>query len=262
MKKFFTIATLLCIVFSHTAFSKDQPKSYYQLKVYHLKTKSQEAQLEAYLKNAYVPALHRAGIKQVGVFKLLEGDTVDLRVYVFIPFQKFEQIENLTTTLQKDTQHAEAGKDFLQAPFNNAGYVRIESILLRAFAGMPVPAVPKLTSPKNERIYELRSYESASEKLATSKIRQFTYGSTEGTEMSIFTRLNFNPVFYGEVLFGGKMPNLMYMTSFQNKADRDEHWKAFTADSYWQKLSVIPEYLNTVSKNVQIFLYPTDYSDF
>ena len=218
--------------------------------------------METYLKNAYVPALHRAGVKQVGVFKLVDMDTVDLRVYVFIPFQKFEQIENLTATLQKDTQYAEAGKDFLQAPFNNAGYVRIESILLRAFAGMPTPATPKLTSPKTERVYELRSYESASEKLATSKIRQFTYGSEEGTEMSIFTRLNFNPVFYGEVLFGGKMPNLMYMTSFQNKADRDEHWKAFNTDSQWVKLKALAEYQNTVSKNTITFLTPADYSDF
>lgn len=133
---------------------------------------------------------------------------------------------------------------------------------MRAFSGMPSTATPKLTSPKNERVYELRSYESASEKLGASKIRQFNYGSEEGAEMSIFTRLNFNPVFYGEVLFGGKMPNLMYMTSFQNRADRDEHWKAFNADSYWLKLRAMPEYLNTVSKNTQIFLYPAEYSDY
>ena len=126
---------------------------------------------------------------------------------------------------------------------------------------MPEPATPKLTGAKNERIYELRSYESASGKYATNKIRQFNYGSDEGTELSIFTRLNFNPVFYGEVLFGSKMPNLMYMTSFQNKADRDEHWKAFNTDPQWLKLRALPEYQNTVSKNEQIFLYPADYSD-
>lgn len=261
MKKLLLV-TVLCLILSPSLYSKDAPRSYYQLKVYHLKNKAQEAQLDNYLKNAYVPALHRAGIKQVGVFKLVDIDTVDLRVYVFIPYSKFEQVEAVTEKLQADTQYAEAGKDFLQAPFSNATYVRIESILLRAFSGMPETATPKLTSAKNERVYELRSYESASEKYAVSKIRQFNYGNAEGTEMSIFTRLNFNPVFYGEVLFGSKMPNLMYMTTFQNKADRDEHWNAFTADPLWQKLRVLPEYQNTVSKNVQIFLYPADYSDF
>jgi hypothetical protein len=32
-------------------------------------------------------------------------------------------------------------------------------------------------------------------------------------------------VFYAEVLSGLRMPNLMYMTSFENKEDRDAHWK-------------------------------------
>jgi hypothetical protein len=262
MKKFIAITILLCCFVSLSLYSKDAPRSYYQLQVYHLKNKVQEAQLDSYLKNAYVPALHKAGVKQVGVFKLVDVDTVDLRVYVFIPFSTFEQVEAVTAKLQADSHYAESGKDFIQTPFNAPGYVRIESILLRAFSGMPTPSAPKLKGAKNERIYELRSYESASEKYAISKIRQFNYGSAEGTEMSIFTRLNFNPVFYGEVLFGSKMPNLMYMTSFENKADRDDHWKAFNTDAFWLKLRALPEYQNTVSKNVQIFLYPAEYSDF
>ena len=32
------------------------------------------------------------------------------------------------------------------------------------------------------------------------------------------------------------MPNLMYMTSFENKAARDEHWKTFGSDPEWKKL--------------------------
>ena len=30
------------------------------------------------------------------------------------------------------------------------------------------------------------------------------------------------------------MPNLMYMTSFDNMAARDEHWKAFSSDPLWK----------------------------
>ena len=262
MNKFLAIAFLLCTVSVYSLCGKDQPRDYYQIKIYHLKNKAQEAQLDEYLKNAYVPALHRAGIKQIGVFKLIEVDTTDQRVYVFIPYTKFEDIEALSDKLQKDSQFNEAGKAYLQTAYNNPAYLRIESILLRAFPGMPEPAVPKLANAKSERVYELRSYESASEKYAASKLRQFNYGSEAGTELSIFPRLNFNPVFYGEVLFGSKMPNLMYMTTFLNKADRDEHWKAFNADSEWQKLRAIPEYQNTVSKNNIVFLYPAEYSDF
>ena len=53
----------------------------------------------------------------------------------------------------------------------------------------------------------------------------------EGGEIDLFNKLNFNAVFYGEVLSGSSMPNLMYMTSFENKADRDAHWKSFGAGS-------------------------------
>lgn len=78
---------------------------------------------------------------------------------------------------------------------------------------------------------------------------------------NIFDKLGFNPVFYGEVLAGSRMPNLMYMTTFSNKASRDEHWKAFVDDSDWKKLSALPEYQNNVSHADIFLLFPTDYSD-
>jgi len=58
------------------------------------------------------------------------------------------------------------------------------------------------------------------------------------------------------------MPNLMYMTSFENMADRDAHWKNFGNDEYWKKLSAMPECQNNVSHIDIIFLRPVVYSDF
>ena len=107
------------------------------------------------------------------------------------------------------------------------------------------------------RVYELRSYESASEKIYRKKVEMFN----KGGEIKLFERLNFNAVFYGEVLSGPRMPNLMYMTSFENINDRNEHWKSFVADQEWKKLSSMPEYQNTVSKIDIVFLAPTPYSD-
>jgi len=51
-----------------------------------------------------------------------------------------------------------------------------------------------------------------------------------GGEITIFNKLNFNSVFYGDVIAGCRMPNLMNMTSFENMADREAHWKEFTDD--------------------------------
>jgi hypothetical protein len=83
-----------------------------------------------------------------------------------------------------------------------------------------------------------------------------------GDEIGLFKRLNFNAVFYSEVISGSRMPNLMYMTTFNNKADRDKHWDAFGSDPQWKTLIAKDEYKNNVIHADMIFLHPTEYSDF
>ncbi len=70
----------------------------------------------------------------------------------------------------------------------------------------------------------------------------------EGGEIALFEQLRFNAIFYGEVLAGSKMPNLMYMASFENMEVRNEHWKTFSASPVWKMLSADPQYQNNVSK--------------
>ncbi|WP_217452260.1 hypothetical protein [Mucilaginibacter humi] len=106
---------------------------YYQLKIYHFKTAVQEARLDTYFQNAYIPALHKAGVKNVGVFKVLKQDSPDKRIYVYIPYKTRDALENTDQKLLKDREYLEAGKDYLEAPSNNPSYTRIETILLRAF---------------------------------------------------------------------------------------------------------------------------------
>ncbi|MNY44017.1 hypothetical protein D3C86_1790090 [compost metagenome] len=128
---------------------------------------------------------------------------------------------------------------------------------MNAFEKSPKFNLPSLTAAKKERVYEFRSYEGPTERISANKIRMFN----SGDEVGLFKRLGFNAVFYGQVVAGSSMPNLMYMTTFENRADRDKHWDAFRKDDYWRKLSAMPEYQNNVSKGNTWFLYPTDYSD-
>ena len=251
----FRAALLVCLFIYSSAYSKAPERYYYQIKVYHLKNKAQEARVDKFLKDAYLPALHRAGIKQVGVFKPIVQDTSDQLIYVFTPFRSLDQFQKLSGVLENDKPALAAGKDYLEALHNDAPYTRIESILLIAFSAMPKPATPKLDGPMNQRVYELRSYEAATEMYSENKIEMFNK-----YEVDIFKDLNFNALFYGQVISGSRMPNLMYMTTFNNQADRDKHWAEFSP--VYKKISVLPEYQNNVSKNVKSFLYPTDYSDF
>jgi NIPSNAP len=103
----------------------------------------------------------------------------------------------------------------------------------------------------------LRSYESPSEKLYLNKVQMFN----EGGEIPLFDRLGFNAVFYADVINGSHMPNLMYMTSFENKSIHDDKWKAFGSDPEWKKLSALPEYQHNVSKADIILMRAADYSD-
>ncbi|MEI8060077.1 MAG: NIPSNAP family protein, partial [Ferruginibacter sp.] len=156
------------------------------------------------------------------------------------------------------TVYINAGAAYLNAAYTTPPYNRKEVILLRAFPLAPHMQLPNLTAPKSERIYELRSYESATEKIFSNKVKMFD----EGDEIGLFKKLNFNAVFYSEVIAGDHIPNLMYMTTFENKEDRDVHWKNFNADPYWKTLSAMPEYQHNVSVIDIKFVRPTDYSDF
>lgn len=231
------------------------PAFYYQIKIYHLKTTAQENTIDEYLKTAYLPALHRAGIKDIGVFKPIAQDTSEKLIYVFIPLKKLTDLDKINMVISQDKQYAESGKSYLNASYNEAPYTRIESILLKAFSAMPEYSLPKLNTPKKERVYELRSYEAATESLSVNKIGMFN-----DYEVEIFSKLDFNAVFYGQVVSGSKMPNLMYLTTFNNKADRENHWTAFGPE--YKKISGLPQYQHNVSKNVTLLLYPADYSDF
>ena len=234
-------------------------KELYQLTIYQYKTKAQEIVLDNYLKNALLPALHKYGYKNIGVFKWMGNDTAAIqKLYVYLPVKTVEAQMLLQDKLNNDASYKTAGAAYIDAVYNNAAYTRMEVILLKAFPLAPKMQLPQLTGPKNERIYELRSYESASEKIFANKVHMFN----EGGEIELFKRLNFNAVFYAEVVAGSQMPNLMYLTTFENKTTRDEHWKNFVADPFWKKISSMPEYQNNVSHIDIMFLQPVEYSDF
>lgn len=235
------------------------PQDYYEIKVYHFTSDDQENILDGYLKSAYLPALHNAGIKQVGVFKPLANDTaIDKRIYVFFASLSLEKLAGLPKLLQSDSTYIKAAKGYWDAAFDQPPFTRFETILSKSFYMAPQMKIPALTGSKSERIYELRSYEGPTEKLYNSKVKMFN----EGGEIALFARLNFNAIFYSEVISGSRMPNLLYMTSFENMVERDAHWKSFFGDPAWKKLSSLAEYQHTVSKAEIILLHTTSYSDF
>lgn len=263
MKKLAALVVLSLFIYSFTipAKEKQQPvakRTYIELRVYHFGSMRQLAIVDSFLKAIMVPALHEAGIDKVGVFASVNNDTAaDKKMYVLIPYKSLKQFEEMPEKLKKNKAYTEAAGSYVNAAYNLPPYTRYETILLQAFDQSPEVNVPQLTGKKSDRIYELRSYEGSTEKIHQNKVEMFN----KGGEVGLFQRLGFNAVFYGEVLSGNRMPNLMYMTSFENKAARDEHWKQFSSDPLWKTLSAKPEYQNNVSKIDIQFLTPAEYSD-
>ena len=251
------LALLLSGIGVFQASAQDYNREFYELRIYHLNNKVQQDRVEKYLKDALLPALHRAGINRTGVLRTFEGDTTGIKLYVLIPYETGVQLLLLPQQLQNDKQYETAGSDYLNATFDNPPYSRFENVLMTAFDNFPVLKVPKLETPKSERYYELRSYESATEKIHQGKVEMFN----KGGEIDIFKKIEANPVFWGEVISGSHMPNLMYLTTYANKADREAHWKVFKNDPDWKRISALPENKNNVSHADILFLQPTDYSD-
>ncbi len=253
------LAIIITIIFLSWVQLPKPSRAFYQITVYHFTDSTQERMLDNYLQDALLPALHRMNIKNVGVFMAIANDTAASKsLYVFISLETLEQLTKIPSKLSNDETYQAAGAEYINATYTTPPYNRIENILLQAFPLAPHYELPVLKADKKERVYELRSYESATEKLHRNKVQMFN----EGGEINIFKRLNFNPVFFGTVITGSKMPNLMYMTTFENMNDRNTHWKSFSSDSTWKKLSALPEYQHNVSHIDDIFLRPTGYSDF
>ena len=258
MKKLFVFA---CLIFIQSLlFAQPDAKEkgiFFELRIYHFRDSTQQKVTEDFLQNRYLPFLHGAGISSVGVFKAIGDDTAtQKKIYVLIPYISLLQFDDVAK--QKPQRSIEKGKGYVNAPHDKPAYTRIESQLLKAFSHMPSLAKPLLTAPREERVYELRSYESASEAIFANKVEMFN----EGGEIALFKRLGFNAVFYSEALTGARLPNLVYMVTFNNTQDREAHWKNFGEDAEWNTLSAKPQYQNNVSKIDAWFLRPTSYSDY
>ncbi|WP_036152498.1 NIPSNAP family protein [Maribacter forsetii] len=260
MKHKFPLPLLLLLLTAITSFSSlAQEKEYYELKTYTIKNETQENMVDDYLRNAYLPALKRVGIENIGVFKLRPDKfKVSDKIYVLIPFQSLATFENLEEMLAVDKTHLSTGADYIHATHDKKPYERISSVLLRAFPDMPKMKPSEVEGTRADRVYELRSYEGPTEAMYRRKVDMFN----EGGEVELFENLGFNAVFYADVISGDKMPNLMYMTTFTNMEKRDALWKDFGTSDKWKEISVIDKYQNTVSHADIYLLYPTEYSDY
>ena len=115
--------------------------------------------------------------------------------------------------------------------------------------------MPKQKEDGRARLFELRIYESPTEKFGALKVEMFNSG-----EVPIFLDSGIMPVFMGQALIGDKMPNLTYMTAYDGEAERKAAWKKFVAHPDWQTLKAVEKYQGTVSTIHKSDWRPKSYS--
>jgi hypothetical protein len=236
------------------AFSQSAPRQYFELRRYHLLPGTKQRAFIAFVGDALIPAMNRAGVGRVGAFTVVYGENAPSLLLV-LAHPTLDSVVSLRDRLAGDAVYARAGAAILDASLSDPAFVRVESSLLRAIDAMPTVESSAGAAAAKSRIFELRIYESHSNRAALNKLKMFNTG-----EVPIFRRAGLTPVFFGETLIGANMPNLTYMLTFADMSARDAAWGKFGQDPEWKTLSADPQYRDNVSAISDIILQPTAYS--
>jgi len=230
------------------------PRQYFELRRYHLVPGPKQRAFIAFVGEAAIPAMNRAGVGKVGAFTVVYGENAPSLLLV-LAHNSVETVVSLRDRLASDAEYARAGSAILDAPLSDPPFVRVESSLLRAFDAMPTLEPSAAAGSATPRIYEMRTYQSHSDRAALNKLKMFDAG-----EVPIFRRAGLTPVFFGETLIGSGVSSLTYMVTLADMAARDKAWTEFLNDPEWKALSGDAQYRDNVSAISDIILRPASYS--
>ena len=194
-------------------------------------TDNQRGRATEFIGKVYAPALSKAGAVTVGLFSpVIAADSPFVLTLASYPsLDAFDQIQSKVwddEAFLKEAERATSGPLLFQ---------RMEVTLLKGFPGFPGIEVQPGDSSKPARLFEMRTYESNTPLSLKRKIKMFEDG-----EIDIFRKYGLAPIFFGEQLAGGKMPNLTYMVAVENLAAREANWRGFATSPEWKKLSATP----------------------
>jgi hypothetical protein len=222
-------------------------RQYIELNFHRLRNGTQMTRLNDFLSKVYLPLCAKTGAGPVGFFTNVIGpDSPSLLVVT--GYLSLAQMEVLREKLEAEQK---------AAPATDPPYVRRETWLLRGIRSVQRIEPPPVQEGRPPRLFELRIYESHDERANREKIAMF-----DQAETAIFRRCGLLPVFFGQALFGSRLPNLTYMVAYDDMAAREKAWAAFREDPEWRKISrkpgwTDPEIVTNISNSL---VRPTPYS--
>jgi hypothetical protein len=255
MRRFSLALTTLLTLCAVT--QADDAKQYYEVRSYVLGESGDADAIDSYLQQALLPALERQKIGPIGVFSNAESDSSrnPRVIVVVIPHSSADAITQVNSDLEADAQYQADAKMYLDRGPKDSPYQRIQSELLVAMKCWPQLKVPDKALSNQDRVFELRVYESANERIGHLKVEMFNEG-----EVPIFLDCDITPIFIGQAVVGQYTPNLTYLTMYDSDDARKAGWRKFLAHPDWKVLSGVKKYKGTVSKIHKYVLSPKAYS--
>ena len=250
------LTTLAAADFGATRLVVAEENQVLELRTYTLVDAAAEKKLDTYLQQALLPALTRQGLGPIGAFDQADDSEADeVKVMLLVAGPNVAAVTGAMAKLTADERYQQAAMDYLSTPAKEPLVKRIRSELLLSFDCWPQVVVPRQQKDQRSRLFELRIYESSTERLGQLKVEMFNSG-----EVPIFLDSGIDPVFMGQALIGDKMPNLTYMTVYDTAEARTAGWKKFSKHADWQVLRAVAKYQGTVSKIHKSDWVPKDYS--
>jgi len=199
----------------------------YMMETYYFKQGSQPARFHEYMSKAALPALSKVHSGPKLVMDALVGPHTPQTI-VILGFQSVQELWavrgklNLDQELDKAYQEWQSGPE---APFEQQVNTLLEST---DYAHEMVALDPP---PGKPRIFELRVYHSPSYRTLKSLHERFA-----GPEGKLFHKSGIHPILYSSTVIGPNMPNLTYLTPFEDLATREKAWDTFGSDPEWLKV--------------------------
>jgi hypothetical protein len=237
------------------AAESESSNQYYELRFVQLRNSkaNQQRRVTEFLEKHHLPMTQRLGIGPVGYFQVYLGPDSP-RLVTLAAYNSMADVESKRTAMRADKEWMNAVDELGSG--DQAPYDRQEVWLLRAFDGLPKLETPP-AAENQTHFFDLRTYESESERDSDEKIRMF---NTE--EIKIFRRSGIHPVFFGKTLFGSKMPNITYMVWYNDLDARAAAWTKFGSDDDWKRIRTQPGWTDAeiVANVSNTFLRPLPFS--
>ena len=216
-------------------------REFVELRTYTVANAAKRAQLVEILDRALIPGLNRQGIRPVGVFvPIAREERYALNVFVVIPHKTIDSAANANIRLVADAQFRRDAAPIFETTSRDPVYTNCSTSLLYNFPTMPVMEVPDLGP---DRVFEWRLYRSFNIERNVAKIHMFD----QGGELPLFREVGLNPIFFGDVVAGSKMPAFEYVVGCPSLEAHAEAWRTFVSHPKWLAMRDLPEYADTAT---------------